>query len=119
MPTPLWTPSEAFKQASGLAAYMRWLAEKRGLVFDDILDEFDRTVRMVLLVVESDQLLEKEPVLRRSIKVRNPYVDPMNYIQVALLQSLQTDVDDEQRGKLTAAVLGSVNGIAAGLQNTG
>jgi len=35
MPTPLWTPSEAFKQASGLAAYMRWLAEKRGLVFDD------------------------------------------------------------------------------------
>ena len=94
-------------------------AKTRSLVFDDILDEFERTERMVLLVVESDQLLEKEPVLRRSIKVRNPYVDPMNYIQVALLQSLQTDVDDEQRGKLTAAVLGSVNGIAAGLQNTG
>jgi len=94
-------------------------AKTRGLVFDDILDEFERTVRMVLLVVEAEQLLDKEPVLRRSIKVRNPYVDPMNYIQVALLQKLQGEDDEEQRRKLTAAVLGSVNGIAAGLQNTG
>ena len=94
-------------------------ARTRNLVFDDVLDEFERTVRMVLLVVEADQLLDKEPVLRRSIKVRNPYVDPMNYIQVALLQKLQAETDDEQRRKLTAAVLGSVNGIAAGLQNTG
>ncbi|MCB0059282.1 MAG: phosphoenolpyruvate carboxylase, partial [Caldilineaceae bacterium] len=94
-------------------------AKTRGLVFDDILDEFERTVRMVLLVVEAEQLLDKEPVLRRSIKVRNPYVDPMNYIQVALLQKLQGEDDEEQRKKLTAAVLGSVNGIAAGLQNTG
>ncbi|MCB0136763.1 MAG: phosphoenolpyruvate carboxylase, partial [Caldilineaceae bacterium] len=67
----------------------------------------------------AEQLLDKEPVLRRSIKVRNPYVDPMNYIQVALLQKLQGEDDEEQRKKLTAAVLGSVNGIAAGLQNTG
>ncbi|MCW5844189.1 MAG: phosphoenolpyruvate carboxylase [Caldilinea sp.] len=94
-------------------------AKTRGLVFDDILDEFERTVRMVLLVVDAEQLLDKEPVLRRSIKVRNPYVDPMNYIQVALLQKLQGEDDEEQRKKLTAAVLGSVNGIAAGLQNTG
>ncbi|MCB0043296.1 MAG: phosphoenolpyruvate carboxylase, partial [Caldilinea sp.] len=94
-------------------------AKTRGLVFDDILDEFERTVRMVLLVVDAEQLLDKEPVLRRSIKVRNPYVDPMNYIQVALLQKLQGEDDEEQRRKLTAAVLGSVNGIAAGLQNTG
>ena len=94
-------------------------ARTRGLIFDDILDEFERTVRMVLLIVEADQLLDKEPVLRRSIKVRNPYVDPMNYIQVALLQKLQTETDAESRQKLTAAVLSSVNGIAAGLQNTG
>ena len=58
-------------------------------------------------------------MLRRSIKVRNPSVDPMNYIQVALLQKLQTETDAESRQKLTAAVLSSVNGIAAGLQNTG
>ena len=91
----------------------------RSAIFTDILDEFQRTERMVLLVVESDHLLSKEPVLRRSIKVRNPYVDPMNYIQVALLHRLKTERDPERRRRLTAAVLSSVNGIAAGLQNTG
>lgn len=91
----------------------------RNAIFTDILDEFQRTERMVLLVVESDHLLSKEPVLRRSIKVRNPYVDPMNYIQVALLHRLKTERDPERRRRLTAAVLSSVNGIAAGLQNTG
>ncbi|MBE2240367.1 MAG: phosphoenolpyruvate carboxylase [Caldilineaceae bacterium] len=91
----------------------------RTAIFSDILDEFQRTERLVLLVVEEDQLLAKEPVLRRSIKVRNPYVDPMNYIQVALLQKLKTERNAGRRQQLTAAVLSSVNGIAAGLQNTG
>ncbi len=91
----------------------------RTAIFTDILDEFRRTERMVLLVVEADELLTKEPVVRRSIKVRNPYVDPMNYIQVALLHRLKSEQDAERRQKLTAAVLSSVNGIAAGLQNTG
>lgn len=91
----------------------------RQRVFTDILDEFNRTERLVLLVAEATQLLEKEPVMQRSIKVRNPYVDPMNYIQVALLHKLHTETDPERRGQLTAAVLLSVNGIAAGLQNTG
>ena len=91
----------------------------RTAVFADILDEFQRAARLVLLVVAEDQLLAKEPVVRRSIKVRNPYVDPMNYIQVALLHKLKTEHDAERRHQLTAAVLSSVNGIAAGLQNTG
>ena len=94
-------------------------AATRTAIFTDILDEFARTERMVLLVVEADQLLAKEPVLRRSIKVRNPYVDPMNYLQVALLQKLKREQDAARRQQLTAAVLSSVNGIAAGLQNTG
>ena len=63
--------------------------------------------------------LEKELVLRRSIKVRNPYVDPLNYIQVALLQRLTETQDGATAQQLRAAVLLSVNGIAAGLQNTG
>jgi phosphoenolpyruvate carboxylase len=94
-------------------------AATRTAIFADILDEFARTERLVLLVVEADQLLAKEPVLRRSIKVRNPYVDPMNYLQVALLQKLKHEQDAARRQQLTAAVLSSVNGIAAGLQNTG
>ncbi|MFZ4847991.1 MAG: phosphoenolpyruvate carboxylase [Caldilinea sp.] len=91
----------------------------RSAIFTEILDEFHRTERMVLIVAGTDQLLDKEPVLRRSIKVRNPYVDPMNYLQVALLQQLKVEQDPERRRQLTAAVLSSVNGIAAGLQNTG
>lgn len=91
----------------------------RAVIFSDILDEFKRTEQMILLVIEAESLLKKEQVLRRSIKVRNPYVDPMNYLQVALLQKLKSEQDAERRQRLAAAVLSSVNGIAAGLQNTG
>lgn len=94
-------------------------AQTRERVFNDILDEFNRTERLVLLVTEVTQLLEKEPVLQRSIKVRNPYVDPMNYIQVALLHKLRTQMSEAEQAQVKAAVLLSVNGIAAGLQNTG
>ncbi len=88
-------------------------------IFADLQDEYDRTVRVVLEVAEAPQLLEKEPVMRRSIKVRNPYVDPMNYIQVALLRRLRTETDPDVAQRLRGAVLLSVNGIAAGLQNVG
>lgn len=91
----------------------------RRVIFGDLKDEFDRTQRLVLEVAEAPQLLDKEAVLRRSIKVRNPYVDPMNYIQVALLQRLRTEADPDVAQRLRSAVLLSVNGIAAGLQNVG
>jgi phosphoenolpyruvate carboxylase len=73
----------------------------------------------VLDIAETNQLLDKEPIIRRSIKVRNPYVDPMNYIQIALLQRLRTETNPEAAQSLRRAVLLSVNGIAAGLQNVG
>lgn len=91
----------------------------RKAVFTDLKDEFDRTVRVVLQVAEVPQVLEKEPIMRRSIKVRNPYVDPMNYIQVALLQRLRSEANAEAAQRLRGAILLSVNGIAAGLQNVG
>jgi phosphoenolpyruvate carboxylase len=91
----------------------------RQAIFADLQDEFDRTVRVVLDIAETPQLLDKEPVIQRSIRVRNPYVDPMNYIQVALLQRLRVETDPEAAHRLRGAVLLSVNGIAAGLQNVG
>jgi phosphoenolpyruvate carboxylase len=93
--------------------------ETRQAVFADLQDEYDRTVRVVLAVAETPQLLDKEPIMQRSIKVRNPYVDPMNYIQVALLRRLRSETDPEAAQRLRGAVLLSVNGIAAGLQNVG
>ena len=94
-------------------------AATRDLIYADLAAEFDRSVRAVLEIAQAPELLEKEPVLRRSIKVRNPYVDPLNYIQVALLQRLAEVQDGATAQQLRAAVLLSVNGIAAGLQNTG
>jgi len=94
-------------------------AATRTLIYDDLAAEFDLTVRAVLEIAQTPELLEKEQVLRRSIKVRNPYVDPLNYIQVALLQRLTETQDGATAQQLRAAVLLSVNGIAAGLQNTG
>jgi phosphoenolpyruvate carboxylase len=88
-------------------------------IFTDLQDEFDRTVRVVLDISETPQLLDKEPVIQRSIRVRNPYVDPINYIQVALLRRLRTESNPEAANRLRNAILLSVNGIAAGLQNVG
>ncbi len=88
-------------------------------IFTDLQDEFDRTVRVVLEISETPQLLDKEPMIQRSIRVRNPYVDPINYIQVALLRRLRTESDPEAANRLRNAILLSVNGIAAGLQNVG
>ena len=89
------------------------------LSYTQLQDEFDRTVRVVLNISETPQLLDKEPVIQRSIRVRNPYVDPINYIQVALLRRLRTESNPEAANRLRSAVLLSVNGIAAGLQNVG
>ncbi len=88
-------------------------------VFTDILDEYEKTKTMVLAITGYSELLENELWLQRSIKLRNPYVDPMNYIQVAVLERMRQQPDPENVDSLRTAVLLSVNGVAAGLQNTG
>ncbi len=93
--------------------------EVRQGIFDGVRAEFDRSERMVLQVSQVSELLEREEWLQRSIRVRNPYVDPLNFIQVALLQKLRGTVDAEVAAPLRTAILLSVNGVAAGLQNTG
>ncbi len=63
------------------------------------------------------ELLDSDPTLQRSIRLRNPYVDPMNILQVDLLGRWRAD--DRPQGPLLDALLSTVNGIARGLQNTG
>ena len=74
------------------------------------------TARHVLAVTGRERLLAENPVLRRSIDVRNPYVDPINLVQVELLRRLRRADGDE---RLRHAFLITVNGIAAGMRNTG
>ena len=74
------------------------------------------TAASVLAVAGRTGLLDDNPVLRRSIDVRNPYVDPINLVQVELLRRLRASAGDE---RLRNAFLVTVNGVAAGMRNTG
>jgi len=95
------------------------------LVTDDALrervwrmlsEEFRRTQRVILAVTGQSDLLHKNPVLSRSIRLRNPYVDPMSLIQVDLLRRKRGGEDNEA---VNYALGSTINGIAAGLHNTG
>ncbi|MGH2508528.1 MAG: phosphoenolpyruvate carboxylase, partial [Ktedonobacteraceae bacterium] len=96
--------------------------------------EYARTQRLLLAIIEGKALLDTNRVLQRSIRLRNPYVDPLSYFQVALLRRLRTlggplilddahlnatSPEEQERARLTYAVLLTINGVAAGLRNTG
>ena len=82
--------------------------------------EYHRTCALLLRVTGRDRLLDGAPVLQRSIALRNPYVDALSEIQVRLLARLRSMApDDPDRGRVLRLVQLSVNGVAAGLQNTG
>jgi len=88
----------------------------RERVFEMIVEEFERTRRMILRVTGQKELLSGNPVLARSIRLRNPYVDPLSLIQFALLRRKQAG---EESDDLNYALAATINGIAAGLRNTG
>ncbi|MCB0060709.1 MAG: phosphoenolpyruvate carboxylase, partial [Caldilineaceae bacterium] len=94
-------------------------ADLQAEIFDDLTAEFARTRTMLLAITEMQELLDNEQWLQRSIRLRNPYVDPLNYIQVSLLRELRKEGPLPHRDLLQSGVNLSVNGIAAGLQNVG
>lgn len=88
----------------------------RSRVYGMLLEEFERTKRVILALKGTSKLLERSPVLARSIQLRNPYVDPLSLIQVQLMRRKRSgDVDE----KMDRALASTMNGIAAGLHNTG
>jgi phosphoenolpyruvate carboxylase len=88
-------------------------------MFGAIAAEHERTRAMICAVAEIEEVLDGQPVLQRAIRQRNPYVDPLSYIQIDLLRRLRCCDDADEQGELETAVLMSINGIAAGLKNTG
>ncbi|HEX8291856.1 MAG TPA: phosphoenolpyruvate carboxylase, partial [Pyrinomonadaceae bacterium] len=88
----------------------------RERVFGMIADEFERTRRVILRVSGQTRLLERNPVLARSIELRNPYVDPMSLVQIELLRRKRAGQESEE---LDYALAATMNGISAGLRNTG
>jgi phosphoenolpyruvate carboxylase len=85
--------------------------------FAHIRDEYGEARRHVLAVKGCGSLLDSDPTLQRSIQLRNPYVDPMNLMQVDLLQRWRAS--QRQDRNLFDALLASISGIAQGLQSTG
>lgn len=85
-----------------------------------ILAELDTTIEFVLAVTEHERLLDKHRVLARAVELRNPYVDALSHLQLRALTALRAGTPDEAAAdRLRHLLLLTVNGVAAGLQNTG
>jgi phosphoenolpyruvate carboxylase len=99
------------------AEYDRRLAPKELQALGaDLRERLTRAIRATLAVSGHTDLLENNPVLRRSISVRNPYVDPINLVQIELLRRMRCGDRD---ARLRDAFVVTVNGIAAGMRNAG
>lgn len=92
----------------------------RDRIFGLIEDEFKLTSELILKITGQEEILDNVPVIQESIRLRNPYVDPLSYLQVQLLKELRDarlhEADDTE---LLREVLLTINGIAGGLRNTG
>jgi len=88
----------------------------RTRIWRRIRDEHERSTREILHLTGQNRLLDHEPVLRRSIDRRNPYVDPISFVQVELLRRLRGGAAQDSTFR---AILRTVNGIAGGLKSTG
>jgi phosphoenolpyruvate carboxylase len=91
-------------------------AALRERVYAMLEAEFHASVRAVLAVTDQAELLEENKVLARSIRLRNPYVDPMHLIQVDMLKRKRAG---EDTAMVNRAIAATISGIAAGLRNTG
>jgi phosphoenolpyruvate carboxylase len=89
-------------------------AEARNAIWPAIVEEHERTRRWIKIATGSRSLLERNPTLKRSIQLRNPYVDPLNLIQVELVRRKRQGLPETARPLLL-----TINGISAGMRNTG
>ncbi|HEY6374555.1 MAG TPA: phosphoenolpyruvate carboxylase, partial [Edaphobacter sp.] len=112
------------KSDFGIARLYASLVEDEALrnrVFTTLEAEFNLTRRMLLEITKQKTLLQTNPVLERSIRLRNPYVDPMSLIQVELIRRKRAAIAEGKPDspELNRAISATINGISAGLRNTG
>ncbi len=92
----------------------------RDRIFNQIEEEYELTSELILSITGQEDILDNVPVIQESIRLRNPYVDPLSYLQVQLLIELRQLRENEQDDAvMLREVLLTINGIAAGLRNTG
>jgi len=112
------------KADMGIAALYSDLVEDakiRRRVFAVLSAEFERTEAAILRVTGQKRLLGREPVLLRSVELRNPYIDPLNYIQVDMIRRLRgsPSLPPREAEAVRAVIELTINGISGGLKNTG
>jgi phosphoenolpyruvate carboxylase len=93
--------------------------EIRERIWGAIEEEFRRTVREIGAVRDEERLLDREPILQRALARRNPFIDPLSFVQLELLRRLRAPGGDPDDPDLVRASLLAINGIAGGLRNTG
>ncbi|MCL6573776.1 MAG: phosphoenolpyruvate carboxylase [Bacillus sp. (in: Bacteria)] len=86
-------------------------------IFTNIHEEYERTKTVLLKITGDQELLDHTPNIQESIYRRNPYVDPLNFLQIELIKELRSK--DELDDELLTEVLLTISGISAGLRNTG
>jgi phosphoenolpyruvate carboxylase len=112
------------KSDFGIAKLYASLVEDEALrdrIYTMLKTEFELTQKMLLAVTSQQRLLETNSVLERSIRLRNPYVDPMSLLQVELIRRKRAAIakGEPDSVELNRAISATINGISAGLRNTG
>ncbi len=94
--------------------------ETANRIYQLINDEYYRTNNAILTISDSHELLDENPVLQMSLVRRDPYLDPLNYIQLSLLhKTRKPDITEQEKSTWFTPLLRSINAIAAGMRNTG
>lgn len=95
--------------------------ETAEMIFAMIRQEYQRTCQAVLEITGHEHLMDGEATLQRSLVLRNPYIDPLNYVQVEMMRRLRAlpDAQSKEAEALREVIVMTINGIASGLRNTG
>ncbi|MGX1193455.1 phosphoenolpyruvate carboxylase [Metabacillus sp. SLBN-84] len=88
-------------------------------IFNDIETEYVQTKNALLAITGQNELMDHIPNIQESVRLRNPYVDPLSFLQVDVISKLRKTDEESDAGELLSEVLLTINGIAAGLRNTG
>ncbi|MBU6448947.1 MAG: phosphoenolpyruvate carboxylase [Rhodospirillales bacterium] len=111
------------KADMGIAARYAALVQDEGLrtrIFPRIVAEYERTIRFLLMITGQEALLDHNPVLRRAVVNRFPYLDPLNHVQVEMLRRYREQSEEgEASERIRRGVHISINGIASALRNSG
>jgi phosphoenolpyruvate carboxylase len=110
------------KADMGIAALYSSLVQDEAVrtrIFALLQAEYARACRCICEIAGQDEILDNEPVLQRSIQLRNPYVDPLNYLQVEMIRRLRMQPDSLDKAALDNVIELTINGVSSGLKNTG